>query len=105
MARLNRMFARIATSGGWTLLVLILVSAAAPVYAQSVRPRLRGGPDREQPDPSAASAQPLRPDRPGTTSPCTTSAGAAAASRSPDEPGSTLHAAAAGGRSAGRLHR
>src|ERR1700733_308183 len=58
MARLNRMFARIATSGGWTLLVLILVLATAPGYAQSVRPRLRGGPDREQPDPSASSAQP-----------------------------------------------
>src|SRR3984885_8204043 len=59
MARLNRMFARIATSGGWTLLVLILVLATAPGYAQSVRPRLRGGPDREQPDPSASSAQPV----------------------------------------------
>ncbi len=53
MACLNRMFARIATNVGWTLLVLILVSAAAPMYAQSIRPRLRGGPDREQPDPSA----------------------------------------------------
>ncbi len=58
MACLNRMFARIATNGGWALLVLILVSAAAPLYAQSIRPRLRGGADREQPDPSAASTQP-----------------------------------------------
>jgi hypothetical protein len=58
MARLNRMFARIATSGGWALLVLILVMATAPGYAQSIRPRLRGGADREQPDPSAASTQP-----------------------------------------------
>jgi hypothetical protein len=58
MARLNRMFARIATSGGWTLLVLILVLATVPGYAQAVRPRLRGGPDRDQPDPSASSAQP-----------------------------------------------
>jgi hypothetical protein len=57
MACLNRMFARIAANGGWTLLVLILVSAV-PVYAQSIRPRLRGGPDREQPDPSASSTQP-----------------------------------------------
>jgi hypothetical protein len=59
MACLNRMFARIATSGGWTLLVLIMVLATTPGYAQSIRPRLRGGPDREQPDPSSASsAQP-----------------------------------------------
>jgi hypothetical protein len=57
MARLNPMFARIATSGAWTLLVLILVSAV-PVCAQSIRPRLRGGPDRDQPDPSTAPAQP-----------------------------------------------
>jgi hypothetical protein len=61
MACLNRMFARIATNGGWALLVLILISAAAPVYAQSIRPRLRGGADREQPDPSAASTQPAPP--------------------------------------------
>ncbi len=57
MACLNRMFARIATNGGWTLLVLILVSAA-PVCAQSIHPRLRGGPDRELPDPSTSSTQP-----------------------------------------------
>jgi hypothetical protein len=61
MARLNRMFARVATSGGWTLLVLTLILATAPGYAQSVRPRLRGGPDREQPDPSASSTQPAPP--------------------------------------------
>jgi outer membrane biosynthesis protein TonB len=60
MACLNRMFARIATSGGWTLLVLVLLSAV-PVYAQSVHTRLRGGPDREQPDPSASSPQPAPP--------------------------------------------
>ena len=53
MACLNRMFARITTSGGWTLLVLILLLAAAPGYAQA--PRLRG---RAQPDPSASSTQP-----------------------------------------------
>jgi hypothetical protein len=61
MACLNRMFARIATNCGWALLVLILISAAAPVYAQSIRPRLRGGADREQPDPSAATTQPAPP--------------------------------------------
>jgi hypothetical protein len=58
MACLNRMFARIAANRGWALLALILVSAAAPMYAQSIRPRMRGGADREQPDPSAASTQP-----------------------------------------------
>src|ERR1700722_19959047 len=58
MACLNRMFARIATNGGWALLALILVSAAAPMYAQSIRPRLRGGADREQPDPSTVPTQP-----------------------------------------------
>jgi hypothetical protein len=55
MARLNRMFARIATCGGWTLLVLILVLASAPVYAQA--PRLRGR-ALPAPDPSASSTQP-----------------------------------------------
>jgi hypothetical protein len=59
MACLNRMFARIATNGGRTLLVLILVSAAAPVYAQA--PRLRGRADREQPDPSSAQPAPAQP--------------------------------------------
>jgi hypothetical protein len=58
MACLNRMFARMATRGGWAPLVLVLVLAAAQVYAQNVAPRMRGGPDRDLPDPSAASAQP-----------------------------------------------
>jgi hypothetical protein len=58
MACLNRMFARMSTSGGWVPLVLVLVLAAAQVYAQVVSPRMRGGPDRDLPDPSAASPQP-----------------------------------------------
>jgi len=57
MACLNRTFARMATSGGAPL-VLVLVLAAAQVYAQNVPPRMRGGPDRELPDPSAASPEP-----------------------------------------------
>jgi hypothetical protein len=59
MACLNRMLARTATGGGWMLLlVVLLVSAAAQLYAQSIPPRLRGAPDREQPDPSGPSTQP-----------------------------------------------
>jgi hypothetical protein len=58
MACLNRMFARMATGGGWAPLLLVLVLAAAQVYAQNVSPHRRGGPDRELPDPSADSAQP-----------------------------------------------
>lgn len=69
MARLNQMFARIATSGGWTVLVLVPVLAASQVYAQSVAPRMRGRPDREVPDPSPASAQTAGPVQPAPASP------------------------------------
>ena len=58
MACLNRMFARMPTGGGWAPLVLLLVLAAAQMYAQNVAPHRRGGPDRDLPDPSADSAQP-----------------------------------------------
>ena len=58
MACLNRMFARMATGGGWAPLVLVLVLAVAQVYAQDAPPRMHGGPDRELPDPSASSAKP-----------------------------------------------
>ena len=58
MACWNRQFARIVTSSGWTPLLLALVLAASQVYAQAIPPRLRGGPDRDQPEPAAASAQP-----------------------------------------------
>jgi hypothetical protein len=58
MACLNRMFARMATGGGWAPLVLLLVLAAAQLCAQNVAPHRRGGPDRDLPDPSANSAQP-----------------------------------------------
>ena len=57
MACLNRMFARMAPGGGWAPLVLLLVLAAAQMYAQNVAPHRRGGPDRDLPDPSADSAQ------------------------------------------------
>jgi hypothetical protein len=57
MACLNRMFARMAPGGGGPL-VLVLVLAAAQMYAQNVPPHRRGGPDRDLPDPSADSAQP-----------------------------------------------
>ena len=57
MACLNRTFARMATSGGAPL-VLVLVLAAAQMYAQNVPPHRRGGPDRDLPDPSAASPEP-----------------------------------------------
>ena len=56
MACLNRMFARMAPGGGAPL-VLVLVLAAAQMYAQNVPPHRRGGPDRDLPDPSADSAQ------------------------------------------------
>jgi hypothetical protein len=55
MACLNRQFARIATSGAWTLLVLAL--AVSQAYAQGVPARLRGAPDT-QPAPAAAPANP-----------------------------------------------
>ncbi len=58
MACLNRQFAGIVTSKGLTLLVSVLVLAASQLYAQGVPARLRGGPDREQPEPVSDSSQP-----------------------------------------------
>ena len=68
MACLNRMFARMATGGGWAPLVLVLVLAVAQVYAQDAPPRMHGGPDRELPDPSAYSAQ-TAPAKPAPAQP------------------------------------
>jgi hypothetical protein len=56
MACLNRQLARIATSGAWTLLVLVLALAASQAYAQGVPARMRGVPD--QPAPAAPAAAP-----------------------------------------------
>jgi hypothetical protein len=58
MAGLNRQFARIVTSKGLTLLVSVLVLAASQLYAQNAPARLRGGSDRDQPEPPPAAAQP-----------------------------------------------
>ena len=66
MACLNRQFAGIATSGGWTLLVLVLVPvlAASQMYAQNVPARLHGVPDQTNPPAQAARPAPRAPASP-----------------------------------------
>ncbi len=68
MACLNRQFARIVTSKGLTLLVSILVLGGSQLYAQNVSARLRGGPDRDQPEPPPAAAQ-QAPSKPAASQP------------------------------------
>jgi hypothetical protein len=85
MACLNRQFARIVTSKGLTLLVLVLLLAAFQVSAQTVPPRPHGGPDRgDQPEP-AASAQPA-PAKPALAQPAPVSEPQSASPVSPVAP-------------------
>jgi hypothetical protein len=71
MACFNRQLARIATSGAWTLLVLVLTLAASQAYAQSVPPRMRGVPDQSAPPAPAAApaAQPAPAQQPQAPAP------------------------------------
>ena len=68
MACLNRQFARIVTSKGLMLLVSVLVLGASQLYAQNAPARLRGGPDRDQPEPPPAASQPA-PAKPAGAQP------------------------------------
>jgi hypothetical protein len=71
MACLDRQFARIATSGAWTLLVLAL--AVTQAHAQGVPARLRGtsAPPDAQPAPAAPGAQPIPAQQPPSPAPTT----------------------------------
>jgi hypothetical protein len=65
MACLKRQFARIAASGGLTLLLLV----ASPVYAQGARGRLHGVPDQTDPPAPAPSANQPAPAQPAPAQP------------------------------------
>jgi hypothetical protein len=67
MACLNRQFARIATSGAWTLLVSVL--AVSQAYAQGVPARLRGAPNQPAPAPASTAAQQALAQQPQSPAP------------------------------------
>jgi hypothetical protein len=85
MACLNQQLARIATSGAWTLLILVLTLAASQAYAQRVPGRMRGVPDQSAPA-AAPAAQPAPAQPPQAPAPAAAPAAQPAPTQPPQAP-------------------